>query len=511
MAGQAQTMEVPKKLPLFPSITSRNPNIYTGGAGTGAYLKDARLVNAYAEYDALNDDYIVHKRFGLSSPAFAPSVNGGLGLYRTSNSPGYYWPGNFKGRDYTVCGNGVAALYENGVVYGGLTAFDSFTQMSFCEIPPQTGDLNNTLLLNSSSFSGFYAYEPKLTLGAGTLTLINPAIFSTYATCKGMVYLDGTTYIMDGAGNIYGSPLNNIFGTWSALNVIQASLTADPGVYLARQLSYVVALKSASTQIFYDAGAPLPNSPLAPVQGAYIPYGCKSADSVQTLDTMLFWMTGNVTISPQIIMMENLAVKIVSTPALDRLLSGFIGGPVYSWTLKHGGHRLYGLTVTDINMTLVFDVDQNLWYIWTNSIGNYWQVVSVSYTGTPGVSADIYAQHTNGSVYVLDEDYVYPSDNGVLFPVDIYTPNFDGGADRKKTLSMMRIHADKVPGSYLDIRHSEDVYQSYSQFRRVDLNLKRPYLDNCGTFNRRAWHFRHMAPTPFRISGVSLQMDLGTL
>jgi hypothetical protein len=45
----------------------------------------------------------------------------------------------------------------------------------------------------------------------------------------------------------------------------------------------------------------------------------------------------------------------------------------------------------------------------------------------------------------------------------------------------------------------------------VDLGAKRPILNQCGTFYKRAWHFRHQAATRLRLTSVDLQLDIGTL
>jgi hypothetical protein len=75
----------------------------------------------------------------------------------------------------------------------------------------------------------------------------------------------------------------------------------------------------------------------------------------------------------------------------------------------------------------------------------------------------------------------------------------------------MRFNADQTDGSVLYVRASEDDYQTWSNFRKVDLSKKRPILTGLGTFYRRAYHFRHYCNTKFRIRSVDLQMDIGTL
>ena len=189
---------------------------------------------------------------------------------------------------------------------------------------------------------------------------------------------------------------------------------------------------------------------------------------------------------------------------------------IFSWVTKHAGHRFYGLTNTQLNITLVYDLDQKLWYIWTDTNGNYWPVYNMSFgtnTGVlSGIMQHIALHYTNGNVYQFDTSYVYPNDIGMIFPVDIYTPNMDFGTTRRKYLNSMFFNGDKVDGSVLRARFSDDDYQTYTNFRQVDLSLSKPRLTNCGTFaRRRAYHFRHSSNTPFRMKTVDLALDLGTL
>jgi hypothetical protein len=203
-----------------------------------------------------------------------------------------------------------------------------------------------------------------------------------------------------------------------------------------------------------------------------------------------------------------LKVEVISTPPVERMLDQADFSEVFSWNFKHGGHKFYGVTIKNENITLVFDVDQDLWYLWTDQDGNYWPIVGETFNP---IHLHIAQHETNGKLYLLEGDYEYPNDDGVVIPVDIVTSNMTFGVDRRKFIKMMRFNADQTPGSILTVRVSDDDYQTWSQYRQVNLGNRRPVLYDCGTFYRRAWHFRHYANTPFRIKSIDLQMDIGTL
>jgi len=345
---------------------------------------------------------------------------------------------------------------------------------------------------------------------------------------------------MDTSGTIWNTQNTDNVAVWNALNTVRASSQADQGVFLSKQLNYIVAFKQWTTQIFYDASAQISGqgTPLGAVPDSQVPYGCLHPFTVQKIDEILLWATSNQTISPQIILMQNLTPTIVSTPSVDRVLDNFSaitayisGSPfyynpgIYSWVLKHAGHRFYGLTIPLLNVTLVFDIDQKLWYVWSDSNGNYWPFGYFTYegvnlnVGAEGIhlaqclpSPTPYQLPFNlGSLYPIDGDYDFPTDGGNIFPVDIYTPSTDFGTLREKQLNMMYFEADQVLGSKMFARYTDDDYNSWSNFREIRLDAQRPYLDDEGSFTKRAYNFRHAAACPFRIRSSGLDIDIGIL
>ena len=430
---------------------------------------------------------------------------------------------NTIGLPFTATGVGTGsgtALLESDIVGGTFTATNmgagtgtvalnatSLVEGEWYQINT-VGTTDFTLVGAASNTVGVTFQAVTVDQGAGDGTVLDQSAFPT-AFCKGWAYLDGTLYVMDEEAQIWGTKGFDDPTVWDWMNMIVARVEPDRGVALAKQLVYVVALKEWTTEVFYDAAIPPPGSPLAPVQGAKSPYGCVSADSVQELDDDLFWISSNRSSSPQIVMMSDLKVRPISNPQIERLLDQATFTNVHSWTLKHGGHRFYGLTLADEDHTLVYDIDQNLWYKWTDPDGTYWKVVGRTFTED---HLHLVQHETNGKLYLVEGDYEYHSDDGVVFPVDIYTPNTTFNIDRKKHLSMMRFNSDQTPGSKIFVRVNDDDYklESWTNFREVDLSKRRPILKACGTFYRRAWHIRHYANTSFRIRSIDLQMDIGT-
>lgn len=467
---QAQTVEIPKSLPLvtLPENRAALPD------------KDAKLVNCFVEKSA-DGEYWIYKRSGLLASIQPPAAAAtGLGMW------------NWLGDKYSIFG---AKLYKNGVAIAGTV--DSTASYRF------SSTLGATPKLQLGNGVKAYNYDA----GAGLVQITDvdfPAAF-----CKGWAYLDGTVYVATPAATIQGSDINDPT-SWSALNVLTAQIEPDRGVALAKQLVYAVIFKQWSTEIFYDAGNAT-GSPLGTVQGAKVNFGCVSADSVQSIDGILIWVCTNQSASTQVIMMEGLKAQIISTDPVERLLddASFAAGAVYSLQFKTGGHRFYVITVVAANLTLAYDLDQKMWSQWTDKDGNYWPYVSTTYDST--TLRHEFQHATNGYIYLLNE--LYTTDNGDIITVDIVTPNFDGGTKRRKQLNMMKFAADQTAGSILQVRSNDHDYdpKKWTNFRKVDLSKKQPILPTNGTFVRRAHNFRHACPTLFRIKAVELQIDLGTL
>ena len=506
---QAPTVAVPKRWPLVGVLSNRTSAVPPD--------KDARLINCYAEHDPENNTYDIYKRLGLGSTPFVnePGLVG-LGLYTyngAQDSP----------QILTVVGTTLYATVIVGFPVTRLVTAAVGTVNASAPYYFETMNSSPQAVVLQNGVAAYY-YKPSGTVFGSLSSEPNfPA-----NTVPGWAYLDGTLYVMDSAGNIWGSGINSL-AAWTVLNVIQASSQADAGIALAKQLAYVVAFKQWTTQIFYDAGNPPPGSPLSLIPEAQVPYGCLNGASVQSIDSILLWVTYNQSNSPQVALMENLSAKIISTPAVDRILTlatftSFTSAPeimigILSWSVKVAGHRFYGITLQALNITLVYDIDQKLWYIWTDVNGNYWPVSNIAYMPSyqlgvtnpfnPGM---ILAQSWyDGVVRPLDGCYTYPTDYGNVFPVDIYTPNFDAGTARRKTLNMLWVSADQQVGSILQSRYSDDDYQTWSEFRDIDLSSDMPMSDREGTFRKRAYDFRHQLPTALKISSVDLQLDIGTL
>lgn len=463
---QQQAEGQPDRLPLVVTPNNRD----------SSWTKDARMVNCYAERQD-DGSYSVFKRPGLSADAdLSESTAAGRGLY------------NWNGDVFAVFGT---SLYKNGTSLGTVDGTNGVYRFS---VNNQTSPAKLQLT------NGVKAYNYDSTGGLVEITdadFVKPHV-------KGWAFLDGTTYYMDSAGAIRGSDIGDTTA-FDALNKIIAQIEPDAGVAMAKQLVYVIALKSWTTEAFYDAGNAT-GSPLGAVQGAKVSFGCASADSVQDVDGLLAWLGRARSSSLQVYAMENLKAGPISTKAIERLLAGADLTTVYSWHFKLNGHMFYGLTITAANLTLVYDLNERLWSQWTDSDGNYFPIVAAA---TSSGNLPIFQHATNGKVYKVDDDYT--TDDGSLIQVDIYTVNYDKGTRNRKMCPAMEIVADQTAGSEIGIRWSEDDYQTWSNFLTLSLEQPRPKTPPLGTFVKRAFNFRHRRATKMRLHSVDITIAMGVL
>lgn len=506
--GQSADQPIPR-IPLVVPVESR----------FGAVATDAKIINGFAEKDE-EGEYDVYKRPGTAAYLYTPVSN-----------------------FYSCIGQG-GFVYQNFGVHAGTSTvyilFQAFLVTSggtqYIAISAQTNTpLVSTVSVTSNIIGGSYqigfAQAPPTNLLAvyaniGTLIIFNVGTNTiSTATMVGVpisatiIWFDFRAYIIDLNANIWNSNIGDPT-TWNSAGYIQATQTAGLGVAIAQHESLVVAMKTNSIEFFYDAGLAPPASPLLPLPNSTINWGCVDANTVQNVENKLFWLASAAEGGIFVAKLDQRQHSQISTPGVDRLIQGWVA-PFYSFTTKIMGHTFYGITCTSANLTLVYDLREGLWYVWTDYQGNYFPFYGFTTNNTsqeyPAMCIDI-GQGVSGGNYdnyqFSQSIYTDNYNNSVtprVFPLDIYTPNYDSGSRRKDVLQRMDFIGDQQPG-ILKSRWNDDDFSptKWSNFRNVDMNQKRPTLLNNGSFRRRSWHFRWQEPYAFRLEAVELTLLPGT-
>lgn len=466
----AQASNSPLRLPLTPTIDTRD----------GQTNKDAKLVNGFLEKDAQGEVWC-RKRLGLASPQIDVGASGtGLGVY--------YWQ----------VGNSLLTITGDGKVRNGQA------------VTLGTVDTSGSYWFNETLGTPNYVYMSN---GVKAYTYSSSAAFAQItdvsypsATVPGSAYVDGTLYVMDQSGKIWGSKNLNDPTAWDPLNEIPAQIEPDLGVAIAKQLIYVVAFKTWTTEIFYDAGQPI-GSPLLPVQNAQIPIGCAAANTVEKISDDLYFVGQNRQQFKSAFVISGMKVHKISTEAVDRMLN--IGGYTIGFQMTMLGHRFYCISSLILTpQTLAYDLETGEWQIWTEN-STYLDVAHSSPGGNPAGS---YLQSFTGNTLRVPSGYYDETPGLVSEPIvfDAVTTNFDGSTRSRKVLSRLKVIADQNSAGSLLIRWSDDDYKTWSDWQTVNLQEEFPQLTQLGTFRRRAFQFRHQNSTPFRMKAAELDVLLGS-
>lgn len=447
------------------------------GDRRGSLATDEYLQNFTAE-QAQDGSVRILKRPGIGVPTVDAGVTGtGLGTY--------FWNGNL----YTVTSDGNLRRGQSTTI-GAVDTSGVY-------------DWNETLGTPFYLFLKDSIAAYSLTSGGAFAQVVDPNYPAV--TVPGSAYLDGTLYVMDSQGRIWGSAGLNNPTVWSALNLIRAQVEPDLGIALAKQAIYVVAFKQWTTEFFYDAGNPT-GSPLLPVQNAKLPFGCYlGGRSVCSINDELYFIGTNRAIGLGIYKISKLQITKISTPAVDRLLESNVSvSPAFS--TRAGGHVYYILPLAAGVGSLVFDTTVGVWQVWKQN-GATLDIVAA--TSNMTLSFFLQAQ-TNGAVIQNPNAYTgldYTA-AGAQVPMvaEACTPPFDGGTRLEKVLTRLFIEADQQSSGPLEMCWSDDDYRTWSEWRAVSLADDIPQFQDLGTFRKRAFKFRHSSPSFIRL--VQAEMEL---
>lgn len=485
----------PQRLPLIPALDSRGFDL----------SKDALLKNCIAEKQEAVSGYKINKRFGTGPILYSAPVGTlrGCGLYYTESLAQTYVV-TADATNYRVYRNGGLLLSS---LLGLSTVSYDFEDMA-------------THLVFGPSLGSSDCYAAPIPTGIPAL-IVDPD-FTGINRVGGFAYLNGRLYVMDAAGRIYGSDIDNPL-SWVATNVIQARNQPDVAVAIVRHLSYIVAFKRWSIEFFADVGAAPPGSVLGLVPGMQKNYGCLSRDTIRGLDGELFWVSNNRSRAPQVVRMVNGQIQIVSTTAVEKVLSILNTSTTAIVALtgvcfKSSGHSFYMINLpVALGLplgSLVYDISEDLWHFWTKYNQVFASQEAMNYHfETFSNNGKFFQNSVTGDVVPYASDDTYVKDTVGNIESDIITPNVELGTKRWKVLSRLSIGIDEQTGSDLLIRYNDHDYapDKWSQYRSVNLNQPEPFLQNEGRFKRRAYHFRHVQATKMRIAYVDMQLSLGAI
>jgi len=331
----------------------------------------------------------------------------------------------------------------------------------------------------------------------------------------GAVFLDNYVFIGTTNNRIYNSDLGDPT-TWNALNFLSFEQTQDNLVGIAKHLNYLVAFGAVSTQFFYDVGN-TSGSPLGLAASYTSEVGCASGDSIVATSNTVLWVGTSKTYGRSVYIMDGVSPVRVSTANIDRHLEADALSNVSAYCYTVSGHTLYILTLHNTNQTLVYDLNEKMWYTWTQ------YSMQSNDQPNPGTYQESYFRPTyytqlNGVPYVLDDDTAtlyYLSvneyqDAGQPIYCRTVTDIIDNGSTKRKFYGRLEIIGDKVAGT-MQVRHTGDDYNTWSSYRSIDLNASRSQIYLSGADRRRAWEFLCTSNVPLRLDAAEVDFRIGEM
>jgi hypothetical protein len=322
----------------------------------------------------------------------------------------------------------------------------------------------------------------------------------------GLVVLDGYTFVMDSNGTIYNSEQDDPT-SWLAADFISAEIDADSGIAITKHLNYLVAFGEWTTEIFYNAGNAT-GSPLARIPSAIIRYGCAAKNSIVEGENFIAWVSHGREHGHNVMAMEGLQPVKISTKPIEKVLNemGANVEEAIGQLLKTEGHYFYTLSFPTENITLVYDFVDKQWSEWTYDDGTegYFEFIRSCEQGEELLTLHV----SDGKVYKVDPAVYQDATNDINFK--LRTNKVDFGNSANKFHHRLEIIGDRTTSSAtMNIRWTDDDYQTWSSSKAVDLN-KRATIHGLGRFQRRAFELTSTANAPIRIAVLELTGEVGT-
>jgi hypothetical protein len=337
----------------------------------------------------------------------------------------------------------------------------------------------------------------------------------------GAAYLDGSVYVLTTDGRIYGSNYEDST-TWNALNYLTKTSEADGGVALCKHLNYILAWGQWSGGVFYDAGN-LTGSPLSRYEAAKTEIGCAAGTSVVQFSGTVGWIGQSREAGKGVFLMNGLTPQKVSTTSIDNYLNASVLNngatpQVRAWALTIAGHSFYVITLKDLGLSFAYDLIEQEWYQWTttNQVGT---VLTETQLDSEFFAAALGSAYTldgsDGNIYTVStqnySDGTNPLSSTGINPISwrVVTSPIDADNNSWKFFHSLEVMGDRS-GAIMYIRHTDNDFASWSQYRPVPLVQSRPIIYQCGKSRNRSYEFYCIDNQPIRLHSAEFNIKLGS-
>jgi hypothetical protein len=394
------------------------------------------------------------------------------------------------------------AFYRDTTQVGTLSSNPTFLLSSLSVSPLPGANIISLLVTGNSGLFNSYTYV------GGTFAVVADAFYATLNLVPGTACLDGTFYVMDTTGAIYGSETINDPTVWDATNRVTAWGDSSYPVGLAQYKNYLIAFKQTSCQFFYDAGNAL-GSPLLPLPLIQSVYGCATFYSVATVGDSLFWVGTMNGENYVVCQLNNLTVSVISTPDVVRILADYNASSFFiGCAVLFHGHPCYVINLSQGRL-LYYDLTTGLWdFI----------LVPVSLAGINGSvpvaarASSIVVQTTVGQLLYMNPTAFQDTLATGVIPIvsEVITPKMNCGTMTTKVCETLKLVADRNLTGFVDVCWSDDDMSTWSTWQRIDMKDEAMELRDLGSFVQRHWRFRHTAAAPVGLQLAYVECRVGS-
>jgi len=314
-------------------------------------------------------------------------------------------------------------------------------------------------------------------------------------------FIDGYVLLATGS-DVYNCALDNP-SVWNSGEYLSAEMFPDPVVALARQNNQVVVFGGSSTEFFYDA-ANVSGSPLTRNESTTLQMGCAMPYAVFQTEKTFMFVGQSESGGRAVWQVDGFQPKKISDEYIERILDGeATPEECYGFGVRTMGHLFYVLNLTSLGRTLVYDMDEKLWHEWSSNTAGAHTVFNCDFLCDAHIGAAYVLHNSNGCVYKVDPTKYMDDDVAIL--VDVTTNKYDMDTYKRKFMRNIRPVGDQyASGNALDVRWSDDDYQTWSNTKTITLTDGFPNWARLGCFRRRAFNLKHSSNYPLRMESLEI-------
>ncbi len=395
-------------------------------------------------------------------------------------------------------GRGVAWFNNAFYIAVGNTIWkDGATPTAIITMTTTTGKVG--MLLGNSTTIGDYLFICDGTDGwvinnVGTVTAItDPDFPSPHIPTPS--FIDGYVVLAQ-RSDVYTCDLDEPT-SWNTSNYLSAEMFPDSVIALARQNNNVLVFGVYSTEFFYDA-ANVNGSPLARNDASTAQVGCISPNAIHQNEKQCFFIGQSDMGGRAVWQNVGFEMKKVSTEFIDRIIDAETNlADATGYGLRTMGHLFYVINLPTVNKTVVYDSEEKLWHQWSSDVSGIQNVFNCNYTEDNNTGTSYLLSSTGGKLYNFNVNSYQDDTTPIL--VELQTGKFDMDTYKRKFLVNFRIVGDETPGNYVNVKWTDDDYQTWSNTKQIGLDDSFPNFARGGAFRRRALNIQHTLNLPLRL------------